>query len=30
MKAQLHESELEMRSSLTSGVFSVGSNLPAG
>lgn len=30
MKAQLYESELEMRSSLTSGVFCVGTNLPAG
>lgn len=29
MKAQLHESQLEMRSSLTCGVFGVGSNLPA-
>lgn len=30
MKAQLHESELEMRSSVTSGVFCVGPDLPAG
>lgn len=29
-RAQLHESQLEMRSSLTSGIFCVGSNLPAG
>lgn len=28
MKAVLHESQLEMRSSLASGVFCVSSNLP--
>lgn len=30
MKVQLHEAQIQMSSSLTSGVFCVGSNIPAG